>query len=141
MGNVGSHSLKATYLSWAAKFGLKGGDQRILGYHAKSKDASVGDYARDSFAAPLRELKRVLDAVASGRFDPDATRSGQWRDRSQEEAPAAPLEGRSLADVGDQSKGPPESAAGSVREPLAAESIHASRGPRKPRGGEPARGG
>ena len=52
LGNVGSHSLKATLLSWSAKFGLKGGDRRVLGYHAKSKDASVRDYARDSFAAP-----------------------------------------------------------------------------------------
>ena len=86
LGNVGSHSLKATLLSWASKRGLRGGVRRILGYHVKDKDSSVHDYSRDVFAAPLRELEGVLAEVRSGAFDPDATRSGQVR--AQARAPS-----------------------------------------------------
>ena len=36
--------------------------------------------ARDTFAAPLRGLDQVLKAIGEGSFDPDSTRSGQWKD-------------------------------------------------------------
>ncbi len=32
------HSLKATLLSWAAKWGMQERLRRLLGYHAKKKD-------------------------------------------------------------------------------------------------------
>ena len=62
----GSHSLKATLLSWAAKFGLNEGTRRLLGGHVKPGTTCILTYSRDVLAAPLRRLGRVLDAVASG---------------------------------------------------------------------------
>lgn len=50
--------------------------RRILGYHVAPGASVAETYARDSLAAPLRELVRVLEAVKSGRFRPDDTRSG-----------------------------------------------------------------
>ena len=78
--NIGAHSMKSTLLSWVAKFGLDKPTRRMLGYHAAPKDKSVETYSRDAMAAPLRELDKVLDAVRSGRFAPDATRSGHFVD-------------------------------------------------------------
>ena len=76
--SIGSHSLKATMLSWCGKFGLSAGTRRRLGGHVKPKDRSLVEYSRDELAQPLRELDRVIVSVASGLFDPDASRSGRW---------------------------------------------------------------
>jgi hypothetical protein len=73
-----THSCRATLLSWAAKFGIKAGHRRLLGYHAKPKDQAMLEYSRDSLAAPLRELCAMLDEVANGSFVPDSTRSGYF---------------------------------------------------------------
>ena len=53
---VGSHSLKATLLSWATKSGLKMGIRRLLGCRAKGKEKSTVTYSRDALAEPLRQL-------------------------------------------------------------------------------------
>jgi hypothetical protein len=82
---IGSHSLKATMLSWAAKGGLAKDDRRILGYHADGNDRSVSDYARDVFAEPLRALVCLVGKIAGGLFDPDASRSGLWTKEVVEE--------------------------------------------------------
>ena len=71
-----AHSLKVTCLAWLAKFGTSLAMRRILGYHVAPGASVAETYARDSLAAPLRELVRVLEAVKSGRFRPDDTRSG-----------------------------------------------------------------
>ena len=76
--NKGTHSCKATLLSWCAKAGVNHTSRRLLGGHAKPKDTSVLEYSRDALAGPLRDLGRVLDLVRSKRFQPDATRSGRW---------------------------------------------------------------
>ena len=76
--DLGSHSLKATLLSWAAKAGLGGGVRRLLGAHAKPKDNSMLEYSRDAMAGPLAQLDDVLEAVRSGSFDPDGPRSAYW---------------------------------------------------------------
>ena len=76
---IGAHSLKATMLSWAAKFGLERDNRRLLGYHAApGGDATVDVYARDVMATPLRALNEMLAQIRDGRFDPDATRSGAF---------------------------------------------------------------
>jgi hypothetical protein len=82
---IGSHSLKATMLSWAAKGGLAKDDRRILGYHADGNDRSVSGYARDVFAEPLRALVGLVGKIAGGLFDPDASRSGLWTKEVGEE--------------------------------------------------------
>ncbi|CAE7285341.1 unnamed protein product [Symbiodinium sp. CCMP2592] len=73
---IATHSCKSTPLSWMAKRGVPAGPRRTLGYHVPRKDKSLIIYARDSLAAPLRELDQVIDEIASGRFKPDLTRSG-----------------------------------------------------------------
>jgi len=76
--NFGSHSLKATLLSWAAKFGLPLAVRRKLGGHSKARESSVLAYSRDELAEPLRLLRDMLHRIHGGEFDPDATRSGRW---------------------------------------------------------------
>ena len=74
--NIGSHSLKATCLSWCAKAGVDRELRRLLGYHVKPGDKSLEAYSRDSMAAPLRALDKVLGDIMGKTFQPDATRSG-----------------------------------------------------------------
>ncbi len=74
----GTHSCKATLLSWAAKSGMPKPDRRLLGGHAAPKDRSVLEYSRDALGEPLRKLSILLDKVALGDFLPDASRSGRW---------------------------------------------------------------
>ncbi len=74
----GTHSCKATLLSWCAKGGVKGGDRRLLGAHAAVKDRSMLEYSRDAMGQPLRSLDSILEAVRSGAFLPDSTRSGRF---------------------------------------------------------------
>ena len=76
--NIGSHSCKATLLSIAAKAGLERDDRRTLGGHAPPNDRSVDAYARDTLAAPLLALGRLLTKIRLGQFDPDSSRSGRW---------------------------------------------------------------
>ena len=78
--SIGTHSMKCTMLSWCAKYGLDIAVRRALGYHTSSADKSVNIYARDCMSTPLRELQKVIDAVANEDFMPDETRSGFFRD-------------------------------------------------------------
>ena len=78
LDKMGSHSLKATVLSWAAKAGLGGGVRRILGAHAKPKDNSMLEYSRDALAGPLSQVDALYESIRSGAFDPDNSRSGYW---------------------------------------------------------------
>ena len=73
---IATHSCKATALSWLAKRGVAAGPRRTLGYHVPRKDKSLVIYARDSLAAPLRDLDRTIAEIATGAFKPDLTRSG-----------------------------------------------------------------
>ncbi len=75
----GTHSCKATLLSWAAKAGLEKSDRRLLGGHAAQKDRSVLEYSRDALSSPLHKLGLLLDRIALGDFVPDAARSGRWK--------------------------------------------------------------
>ena len=86
MHEIGTHSLKATALSWCSKFGLELSDRRALGYHQTNADRSVNTYARDAMAAPLRSLQKVISAISDQKFFPDKTRSGMFAD---ENIPAA----------------------------------------------------
>jgi hypothetical protein len=76
---VSSHSLKATLLSWCSKFGLDISVRQVLGYHTTAANTSAAHYSRDELAGPLRKLEEVLDAIRSGLFQPDQTRSGYMR--------------------------------------------------------------
>ena len=75
---LGSHSLKATTLSWCAKFGLSRQVRASLGYHAKGREGTELIYGRDNMAGPVRELQGVLLQISLAKFRPDSTRSGYF---------------------------------------------------------------
>ena len=79
---LGTHSCKATALSWCAKYGIPRDVRSLLGYHSQGKGAGNTDlvYGRDNQAEPLRQLQKVVRAIAAGSFDPDALRSGYFKD-------------------------------------------------------------
>ena len=72
---VSSHSLKATALSWAAKYGLAKTTRQVLGYHVVDGGSAL-HYSRDEQAGPLRRLQKCYADIRSGHFRPDETRSG-----------------------------------------------------------------
>ncbi|CAE7351316.1 unnamed protein product [Symbiodinium sp. CCMP2592] len=81
---LGTHSLKATTLSWSAKFGLAREVRAALGYHARGRDGTEIIYGRDNMSAPVRRLQEVLLEVSRERFMPDATRSGYFVKRFED---------------------------------------------------------
>ena len=76
--SFGTHSAKATLLSWAAKADLSSHHRKLLGAHVDKEEKSMLTYARDAMAGPLMHLKRVFTAVRERRFLPDASSSGRW---------------------------------------------------------------
>ena len=74
---VTSHSCKCTLLSWCSKRGLPWEDRLVLGGHT-SNVRSAMVYSRDALGRPLRLLERLLKEIRTGKFLPDATRSGRF---------------------------------------------------------------
>eukprot|EP00435_Cladocopium_sp_Y103_P049177 s2541_g14.t1 len=72
---ISSHSLKATTLSWCARYGLSPGTRSLLGRHASSLHETFAIYSRDLACAPVAEMQKVLDDIHAGRFSPDSQRS------------------------------------------------------------------
>lgn len=68
MGDLTSHGMKATALSFLAKWGV--------GHHSLRNRSSLECYSRDIQAGPLRVLDQCLKAVRIGSFLPDVARSG-----------------------------------------------------------------
>ena len=70
-----SHSLKATCLSWAAKAGSMTLQERLwLGHHQSNESKMAVTYARDALVAVLIKLRRILQSIKDGLFDPDLSR-------------------------------------------------------------------
>ena len=57
--NLGAHSLKATLLSWAARWSMKASSRRILGNHSDRKDHSMLTYSRDVCIAALKDVALI----------------------------------------------------------------------------------
>ena len=76
LSKIGGHSLKATVLSWTAKYGMAKQTRLALGYHTAPGDRSTAAYGRDGMAGARREMCEVIRAVAHGVIRPDASRSG-----------------------------------------------------------------
>eukprot|EP00435_Cladocopium_sp_Y103_P041572 s3385_g11.t1 len=76
--NIGTHSLKATCLSWLAKHGDPIDVRRHLGYHMSNSEKMTLLYSRDAAAMPLRVLDQCLLDIRNGTFMPDNTRSGYF---------------------------------------------------------------
>eukprot|EP00435_Cladocopium_sp_Y103_P007613 s5414_g2.t1 len=75
-----SHSLKATCLSYLAKFGCSFEDRLALGYHTDQVRMALR-YSRDGASRPLRVLEDCIAAIREGRFFPDETRSGRFLEK------------------------------------------------------------
>ena len=70
-----SHSLKATTLAWAARYGLSPATRSLLGRHSSCLNETFSVYSRDLMVSPVVELQRVIDDIACGNFSPDEQRS------------------------------------------------------------------
>jgi len=85
--NIGTHSCKATCLSWMAKAGVDLSCRRLLGYHVDPTTKTCLVYSRDAVSGPLRELDRVLKMIRALKFSPDSTRSGYFLNAATGSAP------------------------------------------------------
>ena len=76
--DIGTHSCKATCLSWMSKAGIDIASRRLLGYHVDPSTKTCLVYSRDAASGPLRELDKVIGWIRDLKFDPDSTRSGYF---------------------------------------------------------------
>ena len=126
-GDVATHSLKATLLSFMAKAAAPENLRSIAGYHMRTLNSSTLEYSRDTLAPSLHFLEGMFLAIKGGVFSPDSTRAGRWTRgvRSIEEAlrllsgglQGVPSESPPPADVAPVAPDPPsdpESAAESI---------------------------
>ena len=74
INSYGTHSCKATCLSWLAKGAVDLPTQALLGYHSVGKASTALIYGRDNMAGPLRTLEDIVGKVATGALRPDMTR-------------------------------------------------------------------
>ena len=79
---ISSHSLKSTFLSYAAKRGIGISERLQLGYHTSKFEMGMV-YSRDGAAASLLVLENLIRDISSGLFDPDDTRSGRIKPLDQ----------------------------------------------------------
>ena len=103
---LSSHSLKVTTLVWCSRFGMSRETKRILGHHADAASGSDAVYGRELQSAALREYILILEAIASGQFLPDRTRSGHFapgwsREAILKAAAAAPVITAQSSDVAE----------------------------------------
>eukprot|EP00435_Cladocopium_sp_Y103_P044504 s1350_g12.t1 len=63
---IRSHSLKATALSWAGKFGVGLETRRLLGHHLDANAKSAEAYNRDSMGPAVEQLVKTLQAIKQG---------------------------------------------------------------------------
>ena len=76
---IRSHSLKCTTLSWASRAGVDLPTRRILGHHLDPGAKAAEIYGRDTISAAVRKMTDLLGMIKDGRFVPDATRSGRFK--------------------------------------------------------------
>ena len=84
---ISSHSLKSTFLSYAAKRGIGIPERLQLGYHTSSFQMGMV-YSRDGAAASILVLEKLIEEIRSGLFDPDDTRSGRIKQSVSHVEPA-----------------------------------------------------
>lgn len=78
---IGTHSLKATCLSWLSKWGTAPDTRRLLGYHVADRMSTMLIYGRDNTSAGLRELDEIVSAIRGGSFLPDSARAAMFPGR------------------------------------------------------------
>ncbi|CAL1147099.1 unnamed protein product [Cladocopium goreaui] len=97
---VSSHSLKATALSWASKFGLPIPDKAILGRHASATTEAHAIYSRDLSVASVMKLQDIILRISRLEFQPDNPRRGYF---AEENAPCAEPDAIELVKVEEDS--------------------------------------
>jgi hypothetical protein len=99
---VSSHSLKATMLAWAARFGMTPQTRSLLGRHTSCLNETFAIYSRDLACAPVAELQKMIDAIYDGSFSPDGERSTFFRPHAPEPAKSttAPVKLEGMDDDG-----------------------------------------
>ena len=79
VARVSSHSLKATFLSWAAKRGLPIDIRRLMGHHMPPGDTSAINYSRDAMSGVMQAAVDLLQDIRNEIFKPDDNRSSRIR--------------------------------------------------------------
>ena len=104
--DIGTHSLKVTALSWAAKYGLDVQTRRLLGHHSDPQMRSILTYSRDAMSGPLAKLGEIIDAIRNKTFCPDLPRHQRFPKPSRSESNAGEavplLELDSWEELGEQ---------------------------------------
>lgn len=77
--SIGTHSLKASLLSWMAKCNCDESLRRLAGYHVDPGSKSALEYSRDAQAPVLHALEGIMLVVRAGLFDPDQSRAKRWK--------------------------------------------------------------
>ena len=115
---VTSHSLKATTLSWCARYGISPASRSLLGRHTSCLNETFAIYSRDLVCAPVVELQTVIDAIGDGTFSPDCQRSEFFQcDSAVPQKGAAPADVETVGrDMGNPSTGEVESALSELHE-------------------------
>jgi len=78
---LGTHSLKATLLTWANAAGLGDESRRAMGYHSSAagrKSSMIELYGRDAQASAARITSQLVGAVRRGLLQPDQPRGQQY---------------------------------------------------------------
>ena len=78
MAVIGTHSLKATWLSMMAKAGCDGDTRRLAGYHTDPGSKMALEYSRDAQAPVLLAIEAIAAAIQHGLFNPDVSRARRW---------------------------------------------------------------
>ena len=81
VGNITSHGLKATLLSWISKLGgWTERDQKLMGHHFDRESRSVLIYSRDSYTPLAMQTRLLLDKILDGTLSPDRSRARRVRE-------------------------------------------------------------
>ena len=102
--SIGTHSCKATCLSWMSKWGVDPDVRRLMGYHVADKMSTMLIYGRDNTSSGLRILDSITEAIRTDTFRPDANRAGMFPERDVDEVPVqlSDSEGSSSEDSVDE---------------------------------------
>ena len=78
LSDFGTHSSKATILSWLAKSNAAPKLQRRAGYHVGKHGRSELEYSHDAVAPVAEKVRLLVHLVREKLFNPDAPRLQRW---------------------------------------------------------------
>ena len=78
VSDIGTHSLKATVLSWMSKCCCSESLRRLAGYHVDPNSKSALEYSRDGQAPVLHATEGIYMIIGQDLFRPDESRAKRW---------------------------------------------------------------